>query len=368
MKIRTRLAFAFCIIIFVPFVTVFMAYALMVIYNFANETHYTSETMLKLQDSISGLSLDVIVSVALILILTATILILWIYKGIVPNIRKLTKAADRIKEGDLEFSIAGNGVDELSELCDTFEEMRMRLKSNADRMLIDEEERQALLANIAHDLKTPLSSIKGYSEGLIDGVADTPLKQQEYVKTIYNKAVEMDNLINELTFISNLDTKMIPYNFQKVNVTSYFQECTCNLSMELSHKNVQLTYSGHIEEEVRAIIDCERLDRVINNIINNSIKYKKDNLDLIIAINLYDIGDYVQVDIADNGIGIVKDDLPYIFDRMFRSDKSRNTAVGGSGIGLSIVKRIIEDHGGTVWAASTLDRGTKISFTLQKCE
>ncbi|MCR4611787.1 MAG: HAMP domain-containing histidine kinase [Lachnospiraceae bacterium] len=360
MKIRTRLALAFCIIIFVPFVIIFAAYGLLIYSKF------TSETMVKIQNSLSGLSLDVIVSASLILILTATILILWMYKGIVPNIKKLTKAADCIKNGDLDFEIEGDGADELSELCDTFEEMRIRLKTNAQEKLEDEQEQKQLISNIAHDLKTPITAIKGYSEGLLDGVANSPKKQEEYVKTIHNKAVEMDNLINELTLYSQLDTKKIPYNFQKINISSYFQEVTCDLSMDLSNQNIKLSYSNYLDDSVYTITDPEQLSRVINNIVTNSVKYNKDNENLIIAFFLYDMDDYVQVDIQDNGIGIPAKDLDHIFDRTYRGDQSRNTDQGGSGIGLSIVKRIVEDHGGRIWVTSNVGRGTKMSFTLKK--
>ncbi len=360
MKIRTRLVLAFFIIIFVPTIIVFATYILLGVSNF------TTETMIRFKENFEGMSADTIVSVALILLLTATMLIVWIYKGIVPNITKLTKAADHIKDGDLEFNIESDGVDELSKLCNTFEEMRLQLKSNADERVANEATQKQLISNIAHDLKTPITAIKGYSEGLLDGVASSPQMQEEYIKTIYNKSVEMDNLIDELTFYSNLDAKKIPYNFQKVNVASYFREFTGDLSMDLSHQNAKLIYNKHINDDVDAIIDTEQLARVINNIITNSVKYRKPNEDLIIIFDVYEEGDFVRVDIIDNGIGIDEEDLPHIFDRLYRADRSRNKAAGGNGIGLSIVKTIIEDHGGKILATSTISRGTKMSFTLRK--
>lgn len=359
MKIRTRLALAFCIIIFIPMVTVFTAYILLIF------SDSTNARIMSFKESLSGLSLDTIVSGALILILTATILILWIYRGLVPQIRKLTKAADCIKEGDLDFTIESGGADELSELCNTFEEMRVRLKTNAEEKLEDEAEQRMLISNIAHDLKTPITAIKGYSEGLLDGVAKSPKKQEDYVRTIHNKAIEMDNLINELTLYCNLDSKRIPYNFQKINISDYFQDCTCDLSMDLSHKNVELEYNDYTDGNVICVADPEQLARVVNNIVNNSVKYKGKQ-DLIIAFSIYDTGDAVQVDINDNGMGIKEEDLPYVFKRTYRGDQSRNTNEGGSGIGLSIVKRIVEDHGGSIWVSSTEGVGTKMSFTLKK--
>lgn len=359
MKIKTRLVLAFCIIIFVPLIVIFTAYILL---GFSN---FTNERLIRLQESLSGLSVDVVASGALILVLTATILILWIYNGVVPSIRKLTKAADCIKEGDLDFSISGTGVDELSELCNTFEEMRIRLQTTAKERLEEEAEQKMLISNIAHDLKTPITAIKGYSEGLLDGVANNPKMQEEYVRTILSKANEMDNLIDELTLYSNLDTSRIPYNFQKINISDYCENYTCDIAMDLSHKNIEFTYLNHLAKDIICIIDTEQLGRAFNNIVNNSVKYKGDNA-LKITFTVHDAGDFVQIDIKDNGIGISRSNLPHVFDRMYRGDQSRSTTAGGSGIGLSIVKRIIEDHGGRIWASSIEGKGTTMSIVLRK--
>lgn len=142
---------------------------------------------------------DFILSVLIILIMTAIILVAWIYRGIVPPLRQLSKAADNIKEGNLDVPVAATGGDEFSHLCNAFEDMRIRLKDNAQEKLDNEREQKQLISNIAHDLKTPITAIKGYSEGLLDGVAKTPEKQEAYIRTIASKADEMNSLINELT-------------------------------------------------------------------------------------------------------------------------------------------------------------------------
>lgn len=360
MKIRTRLTIAFCIILFVPLIMIFAGFIFL---KFMSPN--TNETFGHFQQELSALSIDTIVSVSLILILTAIIMVLWIYKGFVPQIKKLTKAADRIKKGDLDFTISGDGDDELSELCNAFEEMRARLRYSAEEKLEAEEEQRMLISNIAHDLKTPITSIKGYSEGLLDGVATTKEKQANYVKTIYNKAIAMDNLINELTLYCNLDTNRIPYNFQKINVREYFVDCATDIGMDLANNRIKLDFVNYVSEDVMMIADPEQISRVINNLINNSVKYmgKKEAL---IKLEIHDDGDFVRVDVSDNGKGIDRKDLPYIFDRTFRGDESRHSDAGGSGIGLSIVKKIVEDHGGKIWAKSTKDVGTTMTFILRK--
>ena len=301
-----------------------------------------------------------------ILLVTAVVMVAWIYKGIAPQIKILKIAANNVKEGNLEFSVATNGVDEMSEVCNAFEDMRVRLKNNAKDRLEDEAEQRALISNIAHDLKTPITAIKGYAEGMLDGVADTPEKREKYIRTIYNKANEMNTLINELTLYSNIDTNKIPYNFQKLNIHSYFEDCIEELGMDLENQHIRLDYANYVDPDVLIIADPEQLGRIIHNIVSNSVKYMRADVASRIAITIKDVGDFVQIEVADNGKGIATKDLPYVFDRFYRADASRNSAAGGSGIGLSIVKKIVEDHGGKIWVTSKENEGTTMYFVIRK--
>ena len=280
-------------------------------------------------------------------------------------IKKLQVAAQNIKEGNLDFTIEAESDDEIGELCRSFEEMRQRLKETTEEKLHAEKESKTLISNIAHDLKTPITAVKGYAEGILDGVADTPEKREKYLRTIYNKASEMDTLINELTLYSKIDTNRIPYNFAKINVGDYFNDCVEEIGLDLEAKNIGLAYFNYTDEETLIIADPEQLRRVINNIIGNSCKYL-DKQKGLINIRIKDVGDFIQVEIEDNGKGIAARDLPYIFDRFFRGDVSRSSATGGSGIGLSIVKKIVEDHGGKIWATSKEDTGTIMYFVIRK--
>jgi signal transduction histidine kinase len=231
-----------------------------------------------------------------------------------------------------------------------------------------DKENKELISNISHDLKTPITAVKGYVEGIMDGVADTPEKMDRYVRTIYNKTNEMDHLINELTFYSKIDTNRIPYTFSKLNVEDYFSDCAEEVGLELETRGIQLCYANYVDKDVLVIADGEQIRRVIHNIISNAIKYmdKQNGMKGIIQIRVKDVGDFVQVEIEDNGKGIAAKDLPYIFDRFYRTDVSRNSSKGGSGIGLSIVRKILEDHGGKVWATSREGIGTIMYFVLRK--
>lgn len=368
MKLRTRLVISFCIIIFVPIIMAAIGlYAINTILPTLNiQWSSTSYEYIAHLPDFKNLVVDVMISVILILFFTAAILVIWTYSGIISRLRQLNKAAENIQDGNLDFSIDTKGHDEISELSESFEAMRKRLQMNAQEKLDAEQEHRMLISNIAHDLKTPITAIKGYSEGILDGVADTPEKQERYLKTIYNKANEMNTLINELTLYSNIDTNKIPYNFHKLNVKDYFTDCMEELEMDLENQHMQLTFFNYVDEDTLMIADPEQLGRVIHNIIGNAIKYMRAEEPSFISMRIKDVGDFIQVEIEDNGKGISNKDLPYIFDRFYRADASRNSAAGGSGIGLSIVKKIIEDHGGKIWATSKENVGTVMYFVLRK--
>lgn len=308
---------------------------------------------------------EMMVSSMVILIITAALMVTWVYRSIWRPVSQLQEATKKIRDGNLDFTLDVEDDDEIGQLCQNFEEMRIRLKETTEEKIQYDKESKELISNISHDLKTPITAIKGYVEGIMDGVASSPEKLDRYIRTIYNKANDMDKLIDELMFYSKIDTNKIPYNFSKINVSEYFGDCIDEVGLELESRGVELGYFNFVDEDVLVIADAEQIKRVINNIISNSLKYM-DKKKGIINIRILDVGDFVQVEIEDNGKGIGARELPYIFDRFYRTDSSRNSSKGGSGIGLSIVKKIVEDHGGKIWATSKVGIGTEIHFVLRK--
>lgn len=378
MKLKQRIILGFLMIILVP-----MLLLAATLYGFSEAQHRSTSKNEAVQEADyditigetgvdgSGLRImtkDLFFMALVILIFTSVSVGLWIYRSVATPLVKLRKATQNIKDGNLDFVLDVEGADEFAELCRDFEEMRRRLKESAEEKLVLDKENKELISNISHDLKTPITAVKGYVEGIMDGVADTPEKMDRYVRTIYNKTVEMDHLINELTFYSKIDTNRIPYTFSKLNVEDYFSDCAEEVGLELETRGIQLCYANYVDSDVQVIADGEQIRRVIHNIISNAIKYmdKGKGMKGIIQIRVKDVGDFVQVEIEDNGKGIAAKDLPYIFDRFYRTDVSRNSAKGGSGIGLSIVRKILEDHGGKVWATSREDIGTIMYFVLRK--
>lgn len=344
MKLRTKLIIAFVVVMIFP-----VTFALIAMHAF-----------------VPGRGAEIQQLYLIAVVLTTAFLILWIYRSVSVPLEKLQRAARNIKEGNLDFEIKAESNDEIGQLCQDFEEMRLRLKAQAEEKVAFDRENKELISNISHDLKTPITAIKGYVEGIMDGVADTPEKMDRYIRTIYNKANDMDRLINELTFYSKMDTNRIPYTFNKIAVTDFFDDCAEDLSVELESKGVEFTYYNYVEPGVLVIADVEQIKRVVNNIVSNSLKYMGDRHPKRINLRVKDVGDFIQAEIEDNGRGIAAKDLPNIFDRFYRTDASRNSSKGGSGIGLSIVKKIMEDHGGKVWATSKENIGTVMYFVLRK--
>lgn len=309
--------------------------------------------------------LQILLSGVLIICFTAAILVLWIYQGLVRPLNKLRRATYEIREGNLEYQIQENNDDEIGELCSDFEEMRIRLKEMIDEKLKREKDSKELFSNISHDLKTPLTAIKGYTEGIMDGVADTPEKRNKYLKTIYKKASDMTLLVDELLYYTKVDADTITYNFSEIDLSAYFDDCIEEYSFDAKMENITIDYENHIQSHTKVIADPEQIKRVINNIIGNSVKYMaKENG--TITISLSELNNDIKVEIRDNGVGIPEKDLPHIFDRFYRADASRNSKKGGSGLGLAIAKKIIEDHGGMIWADSKEGEGTRTGFTLRK--
>ena len=377
MKLKTRIIVGFVAIILLPLL-LFSAS----LYGFSQtQAKHVQESSSQASDSsqmvydislpqssssqVKLMAKDMILTATIILVFTALSVGLWIYRSIAVPLVKLKKATKNIKEGNLDFVLEVEGNDEFSQLCQDFEEMRKRLKESTEEKILMDKENKELISNISHDLKTPITAVKGYVEGIMDGVADTPEKMDRYVRTIYNKTNEMDHLINELTFYSKIDTNRIPYTFSKLNVEDYFSDCAEELGLEMETRGIELVYANYVEKGVQVIADGEQIRRVIHNIVSNAIKYMEKPRG-IIQLRVKDVGDFIQVEIEDNGKGIAAKDLPNIFDRFYRTDVSRNSSKGGSGIGLSIVKKIMEDHGGKVWATSRLGIGTIMYFVLRK--
>ena len=372
MKLKTRIILGFTMIILMPLL-LFAA----TLYGFSQSQAQKAQAVTESDGTVYDISItdsadsqgrvhvmakDLFISAFVILISVALVVGLWVYRSIAVPLVKLKKATQNIKEGNLDFVLDVEGKDEFSELCQDFEEMRRRLKESTEEKSLIEKENRELISNISHDLKTPITAIKGYVEGIRDGVASSPEKLDKYIRTIYNKANDMDRLINELTTYSGIDNNRIPYNFHRINVADYFGDCVEEVGLDLEQRGIKLNYSNLVSPDTVVIADPEQMKKVINNIISNSVKYM-DKPNGHIDIRILDEVDAIRVEIEDNGKGIAQKDLQKIFERFYRTDASRNSAQGGSGIGLSIVKAIMDAHN-QQYGVKNWENGVEFWFTL----
>ena len=366
MKLTAKLIILFLIIIFVPTIAAVMVFLGFGYHENIDILHELTKEGIMIGEMVgrSFLKHFTMIMIA-VLIVTSVIITSWIKKDIYNPLRQINVAMQNIADGNFDYRLTESRDDEIGQLFGNYEQMRLRLKENAEEKAENEKKQKELVSNISHDLKTPITSIKGYVEGIMDGVANTPEKMDKYIKTIYNKANDMDRLINELTTYSGIDSNKIPYHFHILNVSDYFSDCIEEIGLDLESKNIHLNYTNLAPPDTCVVADPEQFKKVINNIVSNSVKYMgHDNG--VISITIHADNESVKIEIEDNGKGIASKDIGNIFERFYRTDASRNSLQGGSGIGLSIVKKIVEDHGGYVWATSKEGEGTCMHFVLRK--
>lgn len=309
---------------------------------------------------------QLVLSIIIILIFVGCFTLAWLHKLLIAPLTGLSKATKEITEGNLDFSLKTNRSDEIGELQNDFDNMRIHLKESTNQQLKNAEAAKEMMSNISHDLKTPLTAIKGYAEGLMDGVADTPEKRERYYKTIYAKACIMEELVEDLTYFSKLDNKTITYDFHSVSLKGFIEDCIEEIEMDVEMRSIHFEKNYQCEENTRVIIDSNEIKRVFLNIVGNSIKYM-DKEEGVISIRVRSDEDFVWITVEDNGQGVDEKDISKIFERFYRGDTSRGTKKGGTGLGLAIAKSIVEAHGGTISANSVKGVGTSIRFSLP-CE
>ncbi len=273
---------------------------------------------------------------------------------------RLKDAAIAIKNEDFDFDITYSENDEINDVFIAFNEMRERLKKNAEKQLLYEKNRTELITNISHDLKTPITAIKGYIEGIVDGVANTPEKIKKYHDTIYKKITILDKLIENLFLYSKLDLKTIPFNYQKLNMNLFMSD----IIEEIRYDEPKTSISFQSNSENTTVYgDPIQLQRVINNIVGNSIKYSNGQ-QCEISIEIIKDCDFVTVSIRDNGPGLMIENINDIFERFYRADPARSSSTEGSGLGLAISKQIIQEHNGEIYASKNDEKGITIFFKL----
>lgn len=301
----------------------------------------------------------------IIIIITGMIISNKLSKTILVPLNELRRASTRIQNGDLDGEITIYAQDELGLACKDFDQMRRRLLNSVEAQQKYEQGRKELIAGISHDLSTPLTSIKGYVSGLLDGIANTPEKQEHYLKTVYQTACDMDHLVESLFLFSKLDLGRATFHWEMVSIKDYFEDYVEEAKLRLLENDMKLMMKFNCESPCYIRMDRLQFGRVVSNLVDNSVKYKRIGLGTL-QIIVIEQEEKVQIKFKDDGIGVNEAECEKLFDSFYRTDPARSNAAKGSGLGLSITKQIVEAMGGIIWAKSEIHQGMEINITLPK--
>lgn len=264
-------------------------------------------------------------------------------------LRELRQAAAKIAAGDLESQVRIRGKDEVAELAHSFNEMVKALKRQ-------EEKRRQMLADIAHELRTPLSVLRGHLEALLDGLY--PL-DSVHLAPIYNETLLLQRLVEDLRVLSLVEAGKLPLEKSRFDASELVREIIGLVEAEAIERGLNLQCS--IEGPLPIYADRQRIGQVIHNILANALNFTPEGG--TVAIRARRVNSAVEISVSDTGPGIPPEDLPHIFERFWRKEPSRSRSTGGSGLGLSIAKELVEAHGGTIEVQSTVGKGS--TFTVK---
>lgn len=277
------------------------------------------------------------------------------------TLKTLRQAADRLREGDLDFEILSCRERELDELGRALESVRQRLKQAAAVEAAAQEERGLLMANLSHDMRTPVTAIKGYVEGIRDGIASTPEKQAHYLDIVYSKTLVLEKLVRNMTDFSEYELGRMQYHFEYVELTGFLTDLSEEYAQEAA--GAGMTFSSQLAAGAYWVTaDRNKLKRVLDNLLSNAIKYGRPNGAIHLTAEPYEGGLVLQL--SDNGKGISSRALGHVFDSFYRADAARSSAVPGSGLGLAICRSIIDSHHGKIWLTSEEGEGTRAFIYL----
>lgn len=296
--------------------------------------------------------LNFVIVIAVILLLSQFFTRKMVWRILYP-LNALSEGAKRIENGDLSKPVVYTGRDEFASVCTAFNHMQEHLMREKEKNAAYEKARTDLIAGISHDLRTPLTSVKGYIKGLLDGVANTPEKREQYLSIAYKKACDMDVILQKLFYFSSLETGNLPISPECEDLGAFARRFEENMHEELENKNIKLTVDvTSVPHPV--MIDQGQMLRVLLNLLENAVKYA-DAKPLALRISVWREGGMEHLLFADNGHGVPEEHLPRLFERFWGSGES-------SGLGLYIVKHIVEAHGGFVTAQN--DKGLQIKISL----
>ena len=307
------------------------------------------------------------VAAVLIFLFTGVILARKLSRGILAPLDELRRAAREISSGNLDSPMTYTGRDEFRDVCRDFEQMRLRLKDSLAVQRRYERQRKELVAGISHDLSTPLTSIKGYVSGVLDGVADTPDKRERYLRTVYQTACDMERMVDGLFLFSKLDLDQVPFALEPVDLSGFLADCCEEGQLRMVPAGMTLRFIDHSGGKAVASLDRMQLGRVLSNLLENSIKYKRPETGHV-EITLESRGGLATITVADDGPGVEPEKVGRLFESFYRADPARPNSAKGSGLGLAVAKQIVERMKGTIRAENRESGGLSIIITFPEME
>ena len=325
------------------------------------ELHQTGE---QIESLLSGLETFVCVyagAVIAALLLSIALTNLYLTRNIFRHISEpldtLTAGVARIRDGDLDAPIAYTEPDEFKAACDAVDEMAARLKASLEQQQLAQQKKQELIVGMSHDLKSPLTSIRAYTEALLDGVAKDEAAKQRYLQTIHAKEMDIERMVNRLFAFAKMDVSEYPTHIEPLLLRPLMQELTGEWDSE------GMEIQTEIPTDLRVLADRELLRRITANLLGNSQKYSGRET-VHIRISAAVTGTMAEIAFSDDGCGVPAEQLPRLFDAFYRGDAARTVPGEGSGLGLAVVKKAVEEMGGSVHAENVETGGLKIMFTL----
>ncbi|MCD8502551.1 MAG: HAMP domain-containing histidine kinase [Bacillaceae bacterium] len=309
------------------------------------EFEQTKLKLLLLLTFMGGLTL--IIAAALTLYLTNTV-----SKPLI----KISKETKKIAKGNFDITLPIETKDEVGQLAEDIRLMTKQLKEYRDS-------KQQFISHISHDLRTPITYIKGYSAIMRDSICYDETEWKKNLQVIYNEATRLEHLVSDLFQLTKLQEGKIALTLETVDVLPWIHSILATRQLMFDNQSIEVEVNSNIDEIILKV-DSQRLAQAIVNIIENSIRHTPKNGKITISIR--EESTEVIFAIKDSGIGIAEKDLPYIWERFYRVDKSRTSSSGGSGLGLAIVKEIVEIHGGSVSVTSKLNTGTTFYIRIPK--
>jgi len=307
-----------------------------------------------------------VISAVVLIYLSILALLTFIYSritaaGITIPLKKLCDGTKLLREGDYSARVDLRLKNEFAELQDTFNDMAARIEREVSLRKKSEEDRRRLILDISHDLKNPMSSIQGYAELLLDKRDMTEREKGEYIEIILNNSKRSNKLLNELFELSQMDSPEFTLRSERTDLCEYLRQTFGEIIPQLERAGFGYEFDIP-EESVYAMLDKDRFGRIIQNLVNNAIRYNPQGT--TVAVNLLVHDDKAVIDISDDGIGIPAHIAQDIFKPFVRADDSRNSGTGGSGLGLSIAKKIAEAHGGDLTLLPNVDKGSTFRITI----